>query len=604
MGENNFMNKLKKYVSVFVYSYNTCKKYSEIFLPVVIIISIASLSLPLLQNYFAKYVVSSITLKTNITSFLKAIVLWTISLLAIKTIEYIANYYFSKKNRALRNRIFQQINHIRMNVRYELTLDSDYQKKLSIARSVMDRNIPCVVGIQNSTITFAAGIISLFIYTSLITKLHWGILFIYVSIYVAELLINIRHTKFVRDFRDRLIPLQRKIAYVAGRSGDIKAAKDVRVYNMSEWFSHKYMDFSNEKAEVIDQREKINHCNRIKSAFLTLARNIASYIFLLLMYCNGKIEISDFVFFIGVIATFSSVLSNLQGNIQDIYNNYLEVKDYIDFENCSDCVTNTKKKLDLPKEIKTIEFVNVSYCYPGSSYEILSNIDLWLKINEKTGLVGLNGAGKTTLVLLMCGLLKPTKGKILMNGVDISDYDMNAYTNLFSAVFQDISVLPDSVLNNIGMQTEYTDEQIKKIREITLECGLEKINLKSKFIKEIFDDAICLSGGEMQKIALARAVFKTAQVLILDEPTASLDPLAEQQLYLNYGKFSENKISMFISHRLASTTFCDNIVMLDHGTIIESGNHNQLMRQNGKYKELFETQRKYYKKKSMEADCL
>ena len=598
------MNKFKKYVNVFVYSYNTCKKYSEIFLPVIIIISIASLSLPLLQNYFAKYVVSSIALKTDMASFLKTIVIWTISLLAIKTIEYIANYYFTKKSRVLRNRIFQQINHIRMDVRYELTLDSDYQKKLSIARSVMDRNIPCVVGIQNSTITFIVDIISLFIYTSLITKLHWGILVIYVSIYAAELLINIRHTKFVRDFRDRLIPLQRKIAYVAGRSGDIKAAKDVRVYNMSKWFSHKYMDFGNEKAEIIDQREKINHRNRIKSAFLTLVRNIASYIFLLLMYCNGKIEISDFVFFIGVIATFSSVLSNLQGNIQNVYNNYLEVKDYIDFENCSNCVTNTEKKLDLPKEINTIEFVNVSYCYPGSSYEILSNVDLLLRINEKTGLVGLNGAGKTTLVLLMCGLLKPTKGKILMNGVDISNYEMNAYTNLFSAVFQDISVLPDSVLNNIGMKTEYTDEQIKKIEEITLECGLEKINLKSKFIKEIFDDAICLSGGEMQKIALARAVFKTAQVLILDEPTASLDPLAEQQLYLNYGKFSENKISMFISHRLASTTFCDNIVMLDHGTIIENGNHNQLMRQNGKYKELFETQRKYYKKKLMEADCL
>ena len=204
----------------------------------------------------------------------------------------------------------------------------------------------------------------------------------------------------------------------------------------------------------------------------------------------------------------------------------------------------------------------------------------------------------------MCGLLKPTKGEILLNGVDISNYEMNAYTNLFSAVFQDISVLPDSVLNNIGMQAEYTDEQVKKIEEITHECGLEKLNLKSKFIKEIFDDAICLSGGEMQKIALARAIFKTAQVLILDEPTASLDPLAEQQLYFNYGKFSKNKISMFISHRLASTTFCDNIVMLDHGTIIESGNHNQLMSQNGKYRDLFETQRKYYKKKSVEVDCL
>lgn len=300
-------------------------------------------------------------------------------------------------------------------------------------------------------------------------------------------------------------------------SGDIQTAKDIRVYNMSEWFSQKYMDLNNEKVEILDQKEKINHYNRVISAFLTLVRNAVSYIILLLMYCNGKIDISDFIFFIGVVATFSSVLSSLQGNIQAVYNNYLEVKDYIDFENCSNCVNYVEKKLVLPEEIKTIEFVNVSYCYPGSD-EILSNINLLLRINKKIGLVGLNGAGKTTLVLLMCGLLKPTKGKILLNGVDISNYDMNDYTNLFSAVFQDISVLPDSVLNNIGMQTEYTDEQIEKIKNITLECGLEKIDLESKFINEIFDDAICLSGGEMQKMALARAVFKTAKVLILDEP--------------------------------------------------------------------------------------
>lgn len=596
------MNKFKKYVNVFVYSYNACKKYGVIFLPMIIIISIVSLSLPLLQNYFAKYVATSITIKTDITSFLKTIFIWIICLLTMKIIIYIVNYYFSKNSRVLRHRIFQEINHIRMSVRYEITLDSDYQKKLSIARSVMDRNIPCVVGIQNSTITFLASVISLFIYTSIVTKLHWGVLVVYVSIYLIELLININHTKFVRDFRDRLIPLQRKIAYVAGRSGDIQTAKDIRVYNMSEWFSQKYMDLNNEKVEILDQREKINHYNRVISAFLTLVRNAVSYIILLLMYCNGKIDISDFIFFIGVVATFSSVLSSLQGNIQAVYNNYLEVKDYIDFENCSNCVNYVEKKLVLPEEIKTIEFVNVSYCYPGSD-EILSNINLLLRINKKIGLVGLNGAGKTTLVLLMCGLLKPTKGKILLNGVDISNYDMNDYTNLFSAVFQDISVLPDSVLNNIGMQTEYTDEQIEKIKNITLECGLEKIDLESKFINEIFDDAICLSGGEMQKMALARAVFKTAKVLILDEPTASLDPLAEQQLYLNYGRFSNNKISVFISHRLASTTFCDNIVMLDHGKIIESGDHSQLMSQNGKYKELFETQRKYYKKKSMDDVC-
>ncbi len=176
----------------------------------------------------------------------------------------------------------------------------------------------------------------------------------------------------------------------------------------------------------------------------------------------------------------------------------------------------------------TIEFVDVSYKYPGSEHVILNHINLMLRKNEKVGLVGLNGAGKTTLVLLMCGLLQPTEGTILLNGVNIANYNRNQYISLFSALFQEISVLPDNVLNNIGLQESYSDEQFERIKNITCECGLQNIELNDNLIREIFDDAICLSGGEMQKLALARAIYKSASVLILDEPTASLDPLSEQ----------------------------------------------------------------------------
>jgi ABC transporter related len=598
------VKKFKDYVYAVRYSLNTCRKNKKLFIPEMIVIAIVSLCLPLLLNYLSKYIIDCITRSVEAEHFLKTLILWIAIILCLKVMSGIAQYYYSKENRYLRCDVAQRINHLRMSVPYEITLDHNYQNKLSIARSVMDRSVPCVVGIQDATITLFSNIISIGIYMSIILKLHWSILVLYLGVYLTELLINLKHINYSRKFRDKLLPLQRKTAYLAGRSGDIRSAKDIRIYDMSKWFSQKYDNFNYEKAETINRRETIHHRNRVINQFLALFRSTASYIVLLLMFCGNKIAISDFVFYISVVTTFSAVLSGLQGNIQTIYNNYLEVNDYIDFENLSNQSAFVKECRELPQDIMTIEFVDVTYKYPGSEHVILNHINLMLRKNEKVGLVGLNGAGKTTLVLLMCGLLQPTGGTILLNGVNIANYNRNQYISLFSALFQEISVLPDNVLNNIGLQESYSDEQFERIKNITCECGLQNIELNDNLIREIFDDAICLSGGEMQKLALARAIYKSASVLILDEPTASLDPLSEQQLYLNYGRFSDGKISIFISHRLASTAFCDRIIMLENGEIIESGSHLQLMDKKGKYRDLFETQRDYYKKKSMEEDCL
>lgn len=598
------MGKIKKFVQAVRFSQATCKKNNVTVYFEILVSAIVLLLIPLIQNYFAKYIVTSITNRLEITLFIRSLVIWITSIWSLKVISRIVEYRYLKKNRLLRTGVMREINHLRMCVPFEFTLDSNYQKKLSLARTVMDRSVPCVAGIQNELITLFTNIISIIIYMTIITKLHWSILLVSLCVYCMELLINLHYIKLSRAFRDILLPLQRKIAYLAGRSGDFRSAKDVRVYNMSRWFSEKYDIFNNEKKQIINQREAKSHQNRLVNCFLMLFRNIVSYIILLLMFYIKEIDISEFVFYTSVMTTFTVVLSKLRDNIQMIYTNYLEVTDYNTFVNSSRYMpSSTYKNIELPKEIQTIEFNQVSYRYPGTEHDILKNINLLLSKNEKTGIVGLNGAGKTTLVLLMCGLLKPTEGRILINGNDISNYKLSEYANRVSALFQEINVLPDNVLNNIGLQKVYSEEEIKRIKNIMHECGLDHVRLEDTFINEIFDDAICLSGGEMQKLALARAIYKTSQVLILDEPTASLDPLSEQLLYQNYGKFSDNKISVFISHRLASTAFCDRIVMLEDGKIIESGNHLHLMNQNGKYRDLFETQREYYKKKLMEDNC-
>ena len=213
--------------------------------------------------------------------------------------------------------------------------------------------------------------------------------------------------------------------------------------------------------------------------------------------------------------------------------------------------------------------------------------------------MGLNGAGKTTLIKLICGLYDPTEGEILLNGKSVNSYNRDEYFKIFSTVFQDICVLPVTIAENIsGAETGRYD--LEKVYSCMKKAGIyEKVmNLpekeNTKLVKSVFENATELSGGETQKLALARALYKDAPILLLDEPTAALDPIAEQKMYLNYADFSRGKSSVFISHRLASTRFCDRIILIENGTIAECGSHSELMAQGGKYAELFELQSSYY----------
>ena len=247
-----------------------------------------------------------------------------------------------------------------------------------------------------------------------------------------------------------------------------------------------------------------------------------------------------------------------------------------------------------------LEFRDVCFSYPGSDRLILDHLSFKLKVGDKLALVGLNGAGKTTFVKLLCRLYDPTAGEILLNGIDIKKYDYQEYQSLFSVVFQDFHLFSFELGQNVAASTRYENEKVWDCLE---KAGVEQRvqampnGVKSHYSKELYSDGESLSGGEVQKLMLARALYKDAPVMVLDEPTAALDPLAEADLYERYNSLIGGKTSVFISHRLSSTQFCDRVVYLENGKILEDGTHQQLMQQGGQYAKMFEYQAYYYQKK-------
>ena len=229
----------------------------------------------------------------------------------------------------------------------------------------------------------------------------------------------------------------------------------------------------------------------------------------------------------------------------------------------------------------------------------VSNVSMTINEGELIGLIGPNGAGKTTLVKLICGLLSPSEGRVLLNGDDISDFNRNKYYELFSAVFQDFSILDVTIAEEIAQCKDNIDYQ--RIKECIDYAGLsdtiDKLpkGLNTHIGREVYLDGVLLSGGQMQRLMLARALYKNGPILLLDEPTAALDPLAESEIYQKYSDMANNKTSLFISHRLASTRFCDRIILIKDGGIKEEGSHEDLLKLNGEYAKLFEVQSRYYK---------
>lgn len=418
---------------------------------------------------------------------------------------------------------------------------------------------------------------------------------------VVNLLSVRAYNRWEYAHRDKMTDLNQKLNYVGNLPDHFSAAKDIRIYSMAEWLRECYRDLTSQQAKWDRLTVKKRFLSRIADLVVILARDGGAYALLLHMFYRGEIRIDEFVLYFAAVSSFATWVGGIISCWNTIHTMSLKLCDFREFIDYPEHDGNgTAKASDHMGTVPEIEFRNVSFRYDGADQDTIHNLSLHIKSGEKLALVGGNGAGKTTLVKLLCGLYRPTSGEILFNKTALDDFKRQDYYRLVSPVFQEVQTAFFSLAETVsGKSTAETD--LEKIRLCMHQAGLgEKIDalpdgIHTKLNKKIHKDGTELSGGEAQKLMLARALYKDAPLLILDEPTAALDPIAESRIYTGFNVMTKGKTALFISHRLASTSFCDRIILLENGGILEEGTHQELIAANGKYKELFDIQSCWYR---------
>lgn len=379
--------------------------------------------------------------------------------------------------------------------------------------------------------------------------------------------------------------------------------KDVRLYHLSPMIMKIKEERLDSHQKAFESYSLFQFKTNMPLLLWNIILNMVTYTFVVYTSIFGFLEIGSIVKHIGVIQKYVQNILGLFRGITDINTNSQYVEDYLSYFDIPQKMDQGKdlvEKCRMPDSSNEyeIEFCKVSFQYPSADSYALKNISLKFKAGKKLAVVGENGSGKTTFVKLLCRLYDPTEGKILLNGIDIKEYDYDEYLSLFSIVFQDFKLFSFPLGQNVAAKDNYDElKVINCLRQAGFGERLAKMpeGVKTCLYKDFDKNGVEISGGEAQKIAIARALYKNAPIIVLDEPTAALDPMAEYEIYSKFNDIVGKKAAIYISHRLSSCRFCDSIVVFDNGQIVQQGPHNALVAdEHGKYHELWTAQAQYY----------
>ncbi len=487
-----------------------------------------------------------------------------------------------------------------LSMNYQMLEQPDILNMQQKAMEATSGNQNGTEGMLHKIYEFSVNILTLAVTLTTITLLDARIILILgVLAFVQYLFFRYTIKKDKKNVWDKLAPVYRKEEYMEQTTQSFDYAKDIRLFGMKKWLSGKQHDILETKNKKMMYSRNLWMYNSVFAHAVLILSNAAVYGILIYSILGSDMSIGDFTMYVGLSSAFSSALTSLLNSLGGFKECSLQIDDFRSFmdlktEDESEC-------LPVPKTDKYVfEFKNVSYQYKGQENYALKNLNLTLEAGKRLAVVGLNGAGKTTFIKLLLRLYDVTEGEILLNGTNIRKFKREEYYRLFSPVFQNVEIFAFSMAENVSMKdSDETDGDLS--RQCLYKSGLkEKVDSLSKgvdtqLLKILYDDGIDLSGGEKQKLALARALYKNAPIVVLDEPTAALDPLAEYELYKSFDSIIGEKSAVYISHRLSSTRFCDSIAMFKAGEMVEYGTHEELLAKGGDYAQMFEIQAQYYK---------
>jgi len=505
-------------------------------------------------------------------------------------------------------RTYNKIGYFRMDFLKELmhktmTMDLKYYENPEFA----DEMESCIIAVQSNTngiegiyhtvYLLSAKLLGAILLAIILTQVNFWI----VVVTVLSILVTFWTLGKVSDARykrkEELNQAERRNYGYGNLTTDFSYGKDIRIYNFQNRFLQSY---ENEIKNLEGIYKDISLIEGKFSLLSILGLVFADLFAYYILTTNGMMtfQVSEFVMYLTATSIFSLLMNEITEDFANIHREFAYCKDTIGFLDMN-LITDESDKRYAPIKPISVEFEHVSFKYPNSKKYVFEDLSFRIKPSEKLALVGVNGAGKTTIVKLLTGLYRPTSGRILIDGIDYTRFSIEDLHELFGVVFQDIEPLAVTIKENVAASSKDIDE--KRVEMVLRQVGLwDKISQYEKgidqmLLKIIDEDGAVLSGGENQKLMIARALYRErTQMMVMDEPTAALDALAEEKIYREFDQIMQGKTSLFISHRLASTLFCDRIILLDGGKVLEEGTHDELLSHDGLYAHMFKTQGKYY----------
>ncbi|EKB56754.1 ABC transporter ATP-binding protein [Falseniella ignava] len=480
---------------------------------------------------------------------------------------------------------------------YPLIIGEENSAAFKGAVYAADHNGTPLMGFILRGVELVGAGIGMILYTTLLFQLDSVMLGLILILVIFLLVIKHFQLKLKRSNRDERLSNETQYQYARKVMSDHRVGKDIRLYSMMDWISEIQAQLMKQYYQLIRPTNRLNRIESIGVLLMTLLMSGLAYYYSLQSLIKEEIAVGDFIVYVGLVTVVITVLSQLIEESAMTLEYLIDIEPFYDYMHLAPIFKGEQPLATegVPFEIK---LEKVTYRYPNRQEAIIDQMDLTIHPGEKLAIVGTNGAGKTTLVKLILGLLEPTSGCILINGTDLREFDRKAYYQQIAPVFQDTHLFTFNIRDTILQGAPYDPGKYQAALE---QSGMDQVIDKlpegdqTKIVRQVDYDGVELSGGQMQKLKLAQALYKDAPILILDEPTAALDPLSESEVYQHYLAFSKGKTALFISHRLASTQFCDRIIYLDDGYIKEMGTHEELLASHEAYAEMFHHQAYYYR---------